>query len=34
MPVRGDGSVWRAINAVWRQHFDPPDLRAAEGKYR
>ena len=34
MPVRGDGSVWRAINTVWRQHFDPPDLRAAEGKYR
>jgi len=23
MPVRGDGSVWRAINTEWRQRFDP-----------
>jgi hypothetical protein len=34
MPVRGDGAVYRAITTVWRQHFDPPDLRVSVGKYR
>jgi hypothetical protein len=34
MPLRGDGAVYRAITTVWRQHFDPPDLRVSEGKYR
>jgi hypothetical protein len=28
MPERGDGAIHRAIKAVWRQHFDAPDLRA------
>src|SRR5262249_54333416 len=31
MPVRGDGSVYRAITTVWQHHFDPPDLRVSEG---
>jgi hypothetical protein len=32
----GDGAVHRAIVTVQRRHFDPPDLRRAEGggKYR
>jgi hypothetical protein len=34
LPERGPGSVYRAITSVWRQHFDAPDLRAGEGKYR
>jgi hypothetical protein len=37
LPMLGDGAVNRAIKAVWRQHFDAPDLRTAEGgggKYR
>jgi len=28
LPERGDGAVYRAIAAVWRQHYDVPDLRA------
>jgi hypothetical protein len=30
----GDGAVHRAIQSVFRTRFDPPDLRADEGKYR
>jgi hypothetical protein len=32
----GDGVVHRAIVTIQRRHFDPPDLRRAEGggKYR
>ena len=29
----GDGAVHRAIQSVFRTRFDPPDLRADEGKY-
>jgi hypothetical protein len=32
LPMLGDGAVHRAI-VVQRRHFDPPDLRAAVGKY-
>ena len=31
---RGDGSVARAIRSVWREHYDPPDLRADESRSR
>jgi hypothetical protein len=34
LPERGDGAVYRAITSVWRQHYDAPDLRTGEGKYR
>jgi hypothetical protein len=27
LPERGPGSVYRAIHATVREHFDPPDLR-------
>jgi hypothetical protein len=33
LPMLGDGAVHRAIVTVQRRHFDPPDLRAAVGKY-
>jgi hypothetical protein len=33
LPVLGDGVVHRAIVTVQRRHYDPPDLRAAVGKY-
>jgi hypothetical protein len=33
-PTLGDGSVHRVIASVQRKHWDPPDLRTAEGKYR
>jgi hypothetical protein len=33
LPMLGDGAVHRAIVKVQRRHFDPPDLRAAVGKY-
>jgi predicted DNA-binding transcriptional regulator YafY len=34
LPEIGPGSVHRAIASVWRQHYDAPDLRIGEGKYR
>jgi hypothetical protein len=34
LPERGDGSVARAIRSVWREHYDPPDLRADESRSR
>jgi hypothetical protein len=36
LPMLGDGVVHRAIVSIRRRHFDPPDLRRAEGggKYR
>jgi hypothetical protein len=33
VPMLGPGAVHRAIVVVQRRHFDPPDLRAAVGKY-
>jgi hypothetical protein len=33
-PKRGDGSVARAIRSVWREHYDPPDLRIGESRSR
>jgi hypothetical protein len=33
LPMLGDDAVHRAIVTVQRRHFDPPDLRAAVGKY-
>jgi len=33
MPERGPGAIYRAIHATFRQHYDPPDLRAHTGKY-
>jgi hypothetical protein len=30
LEMRGDGAVHRAIMTVWREHFDPPALDAAE----
>ena len=34
LPMLGAGAVHRAIVMVQRRHFDPPDLRAAVGKWR
>jgi hypothetical protein len=34
LPERGDGAIHRAIASVWRQHFDPPDLRIGESRSR
>jgi len=34
LPERGDGSVARAIRSVWRENYDPPDLRVSEPRPR
>jgi hypothetical protein len=34
LPMLGDGALHRTIMQVQRVYFNPPDLRAAEGKYR
>ena len=34
LPERGDGAIHRAIRSVWREHYDPPDLRADESRSR
>jgi hypothetical protein len=36
LPMLGEGAIHRAIVVIQRRHFDPPDLRTAEGggKYR
>jgi len=34
LPEVGPGSVHRAINATFRMHFDPPDLRVDEPRSR
>jgi hypothetical protein len=34
LPERGDGSVARAIRSIWREHYDPPDLRTDEPRSR
>jgi hypothetical protein len=34
LPEIGPGSVHRAIASVWRQHYDPPDLRTDEPRSR
>jgi hypothetical protein len=34
LPERGPGSVYRAIHATFRMHFDPPDLRISESRSR
>jgi hypothetical protein len=33
LPMLGAGAVHRVIREVQHRHFDPPDLRAAVGKY-
>jgi hypothetical protein len=34
LPERGDGAVHRAIRSVWRENYDPPDLRIGESRSR
>ena len=34
LPEVGPGSVHRAIASVWRQHYDPPDLRLDQARSR
>ena len=34
LPVRGPGSVHRAIQATFRMHYDPPDLRTDKPRSR
>jgi hypothetical protein len=34
LPERGDGAIHRAIRSVWREHYDPPDLRIGESRSR
>jgi hypothetical protein len=34
LPERGDGAIHRAIRSVWRENYDPPDLRIGESRSR
>ena len=34
LPERGDGAIHRAIRSVWRENYDPPDLRISESRSR
>jgi hypothetical protein len=34
LPERGDGAIHRAIQAAFRMHYDPPDLRVGESRSR